>query len=390
MYKVYLLAILVLFACAKPDIPKEIPEQKTDQPKEIFEPEPEKIIQKRTRIERPGFTQGIYLSAWTLATKKFITILDSAEAAGINTVVFDVKNMNGDIFFNYKEKNEYTGDNVKPILNIEKVVDEIHQRNMRAVARFVMFHDQFLAANHPELRPIKSNGSVWKESSKGKPSWLDSSNSKVHQYLFSIIRSVLQYNIDELQMDYIRFPTQGKLSDANFSFSKQDIAFAQNDSTYIKREKSDIIEKVVRNVREICDEYEVDLSGDIFAIVAWQRKPDVRNTGQDISKLTKYLNAIHPMIYTSHFNKDFGFREDVWNEPYHLVYKATKQTVEHSKETCKVIPYIQANSWKVNYKPEYIYAQIQSIKDCNAHGYILWNASNIYMKTLRWIGEFNK
>ncbi|MCD4820118.1 MAG: putative glycoside hydrolase [Candidatus Cloacimonetes bacterium] len=387
MYKVLTLIMIVLFSCSKPEIPKDSPKQSVEKPKEIIEQKPEKVFDKSEKIKRPEFTQGIYLSAWTVATKKFITILDSAEVAGINTVVFDVKNMNGDIFFKFTGEKEFTGENIKPILNIEKVIDEIHKRNMRAVARVVMFHDQYLAEYHTELRPFKSDGSVWKENSRGKASWLDSSNENVHKYLFSVIKSVLQFNIDEIQMDYIRFPTQGKLSDANFLFQKQDNAFSRKDSTYIKREKSDIIEQVVKKVREICDEYEVDLSGDIFAIVAWQRKVDVRNTGQDITKLTKYLSAIHPMIYTSHFNKDFGYRNDVWNEPYHLVYKATKQTVEYSKDTCKVIPYIQANSWKVNYKPEYIYAQIQSIKDCNADGYILWNASNIYMKTLRWIKD---
>jgi len=135
----------------------------------------------------------------------------------------------------------------------------------------------------------------------------------------------------------------------------------------------------------LCSKYNVTLTGDVFAITAWQRNADIKATGQNIKRMTKHLDGIHPMVYTSHFAKNFSFRKDAYNEPYYIVFKSTELTKQYSDSKCRIIPYIQSNSWKVNYVPDYIYAQIQAIKDAKGDGYILWNASNKYDKTLSWI-----
>lgn len=190
-------------------------------------------------------------------------------------------------------------------------------------------------------------------------------------------------------MDYVRFPTQGYSSEAIFHFQREDYEYARYDSLYVLRERDDIILEFVKNAKAICDKYNVSLAADVFAIVAWQRNADIKSTGQNIGYMSKYLDSIHPMIYSSHFADNFGYRRNVPNEVYHLMYKGTKLTMEHSQSGCNVIPYIQANSWKVNYKEEYMHAQIQAIIDLDASGYILWNSSNRYEKTLNWIKNFN-
>ena len=145
----------------------------------------------------------------------------------------------------------------------------------------------------------------------------------------------------------------------------------------------------VSRAKIICDKYDVTLTADVFAIVSWQRSADINATGQDIKKMTKYLDAIHPMIYSSHFAKDFGFRKNLYNEPYFIVYKGSVLSKKYADINCRVIPYIQSNSWKVNYGYDYIVGQIQAVIDSKSDGYILWNASNRYYQTLRWIREFD-
>lgn len=339
------------------------------------------------KIPYPDFTRGIYLSGFTVGYNNYKAILDSAEATGINTVVFDLKDMKGNIFFALPENDPIKKKRISPIIDIPDFVKTLHKRNMRAVARIVMFHDRFLAKRDSLIRPRKSDGTVWQENRKGKPSWLDPSHPEVQKELLRIIEVVAKKGVDEIQLDYIRFPTQGKISEAIFQFQKEDSLFAIADSNYVFRTKSDIIEEFVKRAKEICLKYDVTLTGDIFAIVAWQRKVDISNTGQEISKMTKYLDAIHPMIYSSHFSKDFGFREKIYDEPYFIVFKGTKLTQKHSHKNCKVIPYIQANRWRVNFKPEFIYAQIQAVNNLDADGYILWNAANKYFDSFRWIRE---
>ena len=259
---------------------------------------------------------------------------------------------------------------------------------MKAVARMVMFHDQIWASADSLIRPSLADGSEWSESKRRGPSWLDSSNKKVQQELLSLISKVASQGVDEIQLDYIRFPTQGNISNAIFDFQIEDFENSKADSLYVCRSKEDIIVDFVARAKSICNKYGVKLTADVFAIVAWQRAADIKYTGQNITRMSKYLNAIHPMIYSSHFADNFGFRKNVPNEPYHIMYKATKLSQKYSSSDCKTIPYIQANSWKVNYNSSYMIAQIKAIEDLGADGYILWNAANRYNETLRWIKEY--
>ena len=404
MNNIKILFLILLIPCfwnCSREIKKEISEKEksievfktakvdTIKYKETTNSNKEKIKFKKKKKLKINFTRGIYLTAYTVASKYFYSILDSAEAAGINTVVFDLKNMNGTIFFSTAQKDSLTRKKTNPIISITKVTKTLHERNMKAVARVVMFHDQFFAKNDSLLRPQKKDGSAWLENIKRKPSWLDPSNPKVQKGLLTIISEAAKQGVDEIQLDYIRFPTQGKLSEAIFDFQVKDSLFALSDSNYVAREKRDIINNFLVKAKRICSEYNVTLTGDVFAIVAWQRKIDIKNTGQDIKGMTKYLDALHPMIYSSHFFNDFGYRENIPNEPYYIVYKATKLVQKYANKNCRIIPYIQSNSWKVNYKAEYIISQIKAIENTNADGYILWNASNKYYRTLRWIKNYN-
>lgn len=337
------------------------------------------------RIQETNYTIGIYLTAYTVASDNIASLLDTIATSGFNTVVFDLKNMHGDIFYAGRQKGSQIQTNVKPIINISKIVKLLHDRNMRAVARIVIFHDYYMADNFQQMRPGSINGGKWQEDENRKPAWLDPSLPEVQKYNLSILRDVANSGIDEIQMDYIRFPTQGDLDQAIFDFNSLDSLLIRQDSTHVCRSKTDIIYQFIKDAKEVCDSQQVKLTADIFAIVAWQRKSDIQNTGQDIKRISLLLDAIHPMIYSSHFSDDFGFREDVHNEPYHLVYRTTRLCRELSDHSCKVIPYIQANNWKVNYKQSYIHAEIQAVKDAGADGFILWNSANNYKKPLSWI-----
>lgn len=346
-------------------------------------------VSRNKNSDFPEFTRGLYLTGYTIASSGFYPLLDTLAAAGLNTVVFDLKNMKGDVFFSAAPTDSLLNDKYKPIFSIAAVIESLHARNLKAVARMVMFHDSYLAGKMEEARPeSRLSGTAWTENERRGPAWLDPSDMFVRNDLLDLIRLACASGIDELQLDYIRFPTQGNLNDAVFDFEKEDALRLAADSTYTSRTKADIIEDFILSVREICSNWKVTLTADIFAIVAWQRTQDVRNTGQDIARLSPHLDAIHPMIYSSHFDRNFSYREDAHNEPYYLVYRAAILTDRTAGNLCRIIPYIQANGWQVNYGREYIWAQLRAIEDSNCDGFILWNSSNRYFKTLNWIRDY--
>ncbi|MEA2096003.1 MAG: hypothetical protein U9P73_04850, partial [Candidatus Cloacimonadota bacterium] len=82
---------------------------KTEIIEKVVQPEKQKIKKQQLiqdiakKIKYKKFTKGIYLTAYTINTPKYYAILDSAEAAGINTLIFDLKNMNGHIFLRMQQ-----------------------------------------------------------------------------------------------------------------------------------------------------------------------------------------------------------------------------------------------------------------------------------------------
>ncbi len=338
----------------------------------------------------PEFVEGIYLNAYTVFSSRFDTILAAADSAGINSVVFDVKNMEGKVFVPLPDDRFYLPHKYVKDIHIPAVVEKIHSYGMFATARVVMFHDQHLARRDSTLRPQLEPGIPWTENDRNGPSWLDSSNPYVQRSLYNLIDAVASSGVDEIQMDYIRFPTQGGADSALFAFQIEDMERMERDSTAVMRQKEDIIEEVVANCRKVCDRHGVKLTADVFAIVAWQGKVDIANTGQKLSRMTKHLHKIHPMLYSSHFFSGFNFRKNVENEPFQIVFQGTVKAMQNSDPDCRVVPYIQANGWKVHYEPEYVRSQIAAIHEAGADGYMLWHASNHYYQTLRWIRDFRR
>jgi len=393
----FFLLSIVIFSCKKNDskVVAKINEVKADsvfikvsKPKTKINEIPISQIQKLMFSDNT-FVRGLYLSAYTVASKNFIKILEKSEKAKINTIVFDLKNMNGHVFYKSPSLASYGREKVIPIINIPKLVKTLHKRDMKAVARVVMFHDMYLAKNDTTLCASKKDGTVWRESYKKVPSWLDPSDERNQIRLLKIIDEIARQGVDEIQLDYIRFPTGGNLSQANFDFNSEDANMSEKDSLYVKRNKYDIISKFVSKAKTICDKYEVSLAADVFAIVSWQNTNDVRNTGQRLSLISENLTYLHPMLYSSHFANNFNYRNNVWNEPYDILFKGTSLAIKNSDKKCKVIPYIQANGWKVNYIDDYIYSQIAAIYDASGEGFLLWNAQNKYDKVLDWLIKIN-
>jgi len=335
--------------------------------------------------ENGKYVKGLYLRSDLVSGSNFDSLLVLAKRADINAIVFDIKDMKGRIYININDHKTLISKENDVKINLRKVIEKIHRYQMTAIARIVAFHNKRAALSDSVYCPIDSLGNRWIENPKKGPMWLDPSLSMVQNDLFALIDTVIQSSVDEIQFDYIRFPTQGSISKASFWFQREDDRKYFADSTYVKKKKENIIEAFLKKVRSRYKKNNIRFTADIFAIVSWQNPIDIAATGQNIKRITKHLDAIHPMVYSSHFADNFGYRENVHNEPFNLVFQTVKRSQRNTDRSCNVIPYIQANSWQVNFKKEYIAAQIDACKQAEADGFLLWNASGNYNDTLKWM-----
>lgn len=330
------------------------------------------VVPHRVPQPRTFDARGIYITKTSAATERVFTLVKQMKPCGLNTVVFDVKDMDGALAYdsNVPLANSSGSDKDAIIRDIPKLVDRLHQEGIHVVARQALFHDDYMAQARPDLALRSKSGRPWRE--KGKLVWLDPNNPQVRAYNIGIAKELVAMGVDEVQFDYIRFPAMGALKDIAYSFDVE------------KTPKHAVITSFLKEAYEALHPTGALVSLDVFGVVAWDEGIDVKNTGQRLEDLAKYADVISPMVYPSHFYPPFFGHNRPAEEPYYFVNEGIKRTAKKTAGTGIVIrPWLQAfnlgGKLKArNYGPGYVTEQIKASYDGQGVGYLLWNPGNVY------------
>ncbi|MEA3475477.1 MAG: putative glycoside hydrolase [Candidatus Cloacimonadota bacterium] len=334
--------------------------------------------------------RGIYLNTYQLTTERLKEIIENFDSLGLNALVVDFKNTHGDILYPTKNSLAIEIGACKPVISYpNRLIYQLHKHNISLIARITIFKDTTLANASSiwrvERAPENKIDSITADSSivdsikaNKKIKWVNPNCIEVQNYNLDIIEEVISLGVDEIQLDYIRFPTETYLLSADYGIP---------DSV----SKQDVITNFVKKVYSITRKNGIKLSADIFGVVALQNEQDIINTGQDIKSILPYLDRIHPMMYPSHFFGEFWNKKYPADEPYYFVYRTCKTLLTQIEQKKKIIPYLQAFTLeRALVSPLYIVSQLQAIKDCGLDsGYLLWNASGNYDSTWKALNLWN-
>ncbi len=316
-------------------------------------------------------------------------IIDLAKKTELNSVVVDVKE---DGSLNYESGLDVVkkfGKQTK-YYNPEKLIKKFHDNGVYVIGRIVTFKDPTLAKNRADLAIKNSKGSLWLEN--GKTPWTNPYNEEVWDYNIAIAKEAISKGFDEIQFDYVRFPT-GKKSDFNYGTNVPDKAAAINGF-------------LAKANKVLHEEAKVPVSADVFAIIV-ESKPDGESIGQRITEVGKDIYCISPMIYPSHYANDAkkgimanGVGQKINGivftkpdlEPYKVMYNALVSTKAKIAATenykAKVRPYLQAftakylpNGYYQTYGPQQVKEQIKAVYDAGYEEWILWDPSNKYQES---------
>ena len=309
--------------------------------------------------------KGIYMNAYTASQKSGINLIKKFKAAGGNTIIVDVKDVTGNVFFPTKVKlaNQVRAHNAKYLKDFNKFINIVHSLKMRVVARFTCFADYKLNKRAPAyaLKTVNEKDVV----SNDKIYWVDPTHPKVRGYLIALIKNLLdEYGVDEVQLDYVRFP------DYPFALATHDYGVSREDA----------ITSFLEEVHYITKLYEIPISVSVYGISAWENERDIRVLGQRLPRMALHCEGIHSMLYSSHFSEGFaGFNKPA-DHPDKLVKMALDKLKGRLPENynLKLTPWLQAFKMAVtNFDEKYILKNIRgaaSVKD----GFYFWNASNNY------------
>jgi hypothetical protein len=196
--------------------------------------------------------------------------------------------------------------------------------------------------------------------------WIDPNNQGVQDYLLAVVDETLAAGVDEIQLDYVRYPTEG-IGHADFALGD--------------RKTTDVIAGFVGRVHEHTHAAGVPLSLDVFGVVAWQRAVDVKATGQDLTKLGAVVEAVSPMVYPSHFQVGFNGYAVPGAHP-EVVAFGTKQAVDvlaKAGSHAVVRPWIQTFPWHApGYDASYVLREIAQARAAKGIGWLGWNVGGYY------------
>ena len=324
--------------------------------------------------------RGIYVNRYSMACRKMTRLLDSLLAHGGNTVILDGKDMSGKLSYPSMVSlaREIGATAYPPIGDATKLFHQLHEKGVHVAVRLVLFYDPLLAAKRPDLavRSI-TTGEPWTEN--GKRAWVDPSHPLVQRYNLDIARELAEMGVDEIQFDYIRFPTMGNTRDAVYGFDEQEIP------------KHQIITDFLAQAHMELAPYEVILSVDVFGIMGWARPEDIRMTGQRIEDLARYCDVISPMIYPSHFYGPFENIANPGDHPFFLVSEACRRFSERLREQEVTLrPWIQAFPFGTStFGEEYILEELRAVSESGAKGWLFWSAGNAYDVTWKALAQWN-
>jgi len=344
-----------------------------------------------THVQTPSAVKALYMSSCVAGTPSFrkdlVAIIDTTE---LNSVIIDVKDYTGKLSFVTDEADlaSYLSDRCYAP-DMADFIADLHKRNIYVIGRVTVFQDPYYTSLYPEtaVRRESDNG-IWTDR-KGI-SYIDPGSKKAWDHTVNIAKASYDIGFDEINFDYIRFPSDGNMKDIAFPYSKT-------------RDKADVIEDFFSYLHTKLEPTGMKTSADLFGMVAVNT--DDLGIGQVLEKGFPYFDYIAPMVYPSHFPPNFNGWKDPNKVPYDLILYTMQESVARAIATSTPVetlgstrigtstpalytkevydqniirPWLQDFDYGGEYGPKEVRAQIQATYDAGLSSWMLWAPSNRY------------
>ncbi|MBI2064489.1 MAG: glycoside hydrolase [Candidatus Yanofskybacteria bacterium] len=329
---------------------------------------------KVLRISTPETVRGIYLTSSSGgSSKKINEVIGLAKSSGLNSVIIDVKDASGYVAYDsaVPQVEEYKIERIG-IEDLGLLLASLRENQIYAIARMTVFQNSALVRARPDWAvKNKYTGRPWADH-RGLL-WIDPSNHEAWKYYSAIAKEIFAAGFDEINFDYIRFPSDGDMSALVFPAWSEGLTRPQILKEFYKYLRSEL--------------GDAKMSIDMFGFVT-TRTGDF-GVGQVMEDAFEYFDYISPMVYPSHYPATFLSFANPAEHPYDIVYYALKEGSERLKIFReknlnlhpRIRPWLQDFDLGADYTPAMVSSQIKATQDALGEqykGFMLWNARNVY------------
>jgi hypothetical protein len=337
----------------------------------------ERALQKTVRLvraETPGAgtirnkpapieAKGLYLTAYSAANPtKRAQIIDLINATELNTVVIDIKDYTGYVLYDTDvELANELGLERDRLGDVSAIINDFHENNIYVIARQTVFQDPVLAEMRPDLAFQSTYGGLWRDH-KGL-AWVDANNKEIWEYNVEIAKEAIALGFDEINFDYVRFPTDGNMSALVY--------------THGALEKHEVMGAFFAYLSEALADEPAYISLDFFGFV--MERHNGMSIGQRLEDAVDHVDYISPMMYPSHYpSGHLGLANPAAHPAAVIAYGMAQGTPYFEGTRAQVRPWIQAFDIGAVYDASKIRAQIDMVEAYTDAGWLLWNAANRY------------
>ena len=344
--------------------------------------------------EKANGKKAVYASAYQCRNKEGINKFKKIiKDRNMNAVVIDMKDDYG--YLRYQTKDPLLmekGTVSNYAVNLEEFISEFKQDNIYLIARIVTFKDRALTKYNNGKYAVwdSKNNRAWigikgyedvtddegnvigSQTQYYDENWVDPYSEEVWEYNIAVAKELIARGFDEIQFDYIRFPTDG-LNLYNAKYRWQDKGM----------DKESALISFLSYARE---NIQAPIGIDIYGANGWYRSGT--RTGQDSEMLSEYVDVVGPMFYPSHFEQTFLNYAPYADRTYRIYYYGSFRNTIMARNRALIRPWVQCfyigvSYDKQYYDEDYIRKEFFGVRDSINRGYMCWNNSGEYGITPR-------
>lgn len=318
-------------------------------------------------VKKPEFVRGIHLTSWVAGSKgSRLRIEKLLKETELNTVVIAIKEYQGEVYIPGVPLAQKHKLFVNAIPDIREYLADLKRKEIYTIARIVCFKDNALARKRPELAVKRADGSLWTDHEG--VAWADPYHKEVWEYNLAVATQAVALGFEEIQFDYIRFPSDGDTKQCRYSFAQH------HASSAVKN-----LENFLQTASQRLKALGVNVSIDIFGLTP--SVPHDMGIGQKLVELTQWVDYVSPMVYPSHYAKgEYGI-PDPNRQPYKVVYRTISDAKKKLGEKInRLRPYLQDFSLGYKYGALEVRAQIQACEDNGVREWLLWDPNCQYTR----------
>jgi hypothetical protein len=327
-----------------------------------------------SHLSTPEPLKALYMTSCVAGTPSWRTSLKALiERTELNAVVIDIKDYTGRVSFpnDFPKSSTQRGCTVS---DLQAFIAELHQENIYVIGRISVFQDLSYSNLFPELA-VKSlsTGGVWQDH-KGI-SFIDVGATPYWDYIIEISKKAYELGFDELNYDYVRYPSDGVMKDASYTWTQASSTRAQTLQSFFSY--------LHDNLKDIGVKTSVDLFGMTTTIF------NDMGIGQVLELALPYFDYVSPMVYPSHYPSNWNGFANPAEYPYDVIKFAMSAGVAREQALdiargiatstpSKLRPWLQDFNLGATYGPDKVRAQIQATYDSGLTSWMLWSAANKY------------